>query len=161
MPKKYILITLFIFLLCMSGCSKNSSQTSVDMSKLCSDMLAADTSLPDMLTTSSNDENGESNFVYLADMDYSKVDSYFYAYSSTGTAYEIAVICLKASSDVSEAETALNTHITNRVHTFESYSPEQVSSAENAKIVKNGRYVALIMCDSKNDVIDVFNSHTK
>ena len=82
--KKYISFVLLTAMLTMTtACgSRTSSQTSdaaISMQSLQEEMLSADTTLPDMTTVSSADEQAELNFTSLSDLSYDLVDSYFYA----------------------------------------------------------------------------------
>jgi hypothetical protein len=161
--KKIFNIILCSILLCSSwGCGSKEEEVTVDLSALNSAMLAADTSLPEMSSIDSDMDNAESNLAYLADkLDYDLVDGYFYSYSKTGTAHEIAVIHAKDSSGVNAIKLALQAHIESRIHTFENYSPDEVDAAQNAIVISNGNYVAMIMCDNQDAVQQVFMNETK
>ena len=63
----------------------------VDMDELREAMLAADTTLPEMKLSTSEDEKGELNFTVFSDFDYGRVQSYFYAYAAEGGPQEIFV----------------------------------------------------------------------
>lgn len=123
-------------------------------------MLKADDSMPEMLSVSSSDTDCEESFDYLSDMDYSKVESFFLAYSADGSAYEIAVICLKTEADVSECKTSLESHRDSRVRTYENYLPNDAKQAKDTEIVSNGRYVAFIMCKDTKSVKNAFCDFT-
>lgn len=148
--KKYISCVLIAAMLTMTaGCgSPNSSQASkeaVSIEKLQEEMLAADTTLPEMTKVSSADEQAELNFTSLSDLSYDVVDSYFYAYATDGTAEEIAVIKLKDASDVPSMMQAMHSHIESRQGTFQEYAPDQVALTEKAVVTRQGTYVALII----------------
>lgn len=108
-------------------------------------MLKVDTTLPTMVTKSSEDEDAKDNFFYLSNLEYSKVDSYFYAYADAGTAEEMAVVKLKDKSDAAAMMDSLHKHVEARQGTFEEYDPEQVPLTEDAVITSEGRYVVLIV----------------
>ncbi|MDE7310590.1 MAG: DUF4358 domain-containing protein [Eubacterium sp.] len=155
--KKYISCILLAAMLTMaSACgstdTNKTANTAISIEKLQKEMLSADTTLPEMTTVSSEDEQAELNFTSLSDLSYSLVDSYFYAYATEGTAEEIAVIKLKDQSDVSSMMQAMHDHIKNRQGTFQEYAPEQVGMTEKAVVTRQGTYVAMII-SSKNGLV--------
>ena len=106
--KKYIRCVLLTAMLTMAAAcgstdAKDTPDPAVSITQLQETMLSADTTLPEMTKTSSEDEQAELNFTYLSDLSYDLVDSYFYAYATEGTAEEIAVIRLKDKSDAGTA----------------------------------------------------------
>lgn len=129
------------------GCTSNSGpdEPTVDPETIVQAMLKVDTTLPEMVTRSSSDPEAKDNFFYLSDLDYSKVDSYFYAYADAGTAEEMAVVKLKDKSDAAAMMDSLHKHVEARQGTFEEYDPEQVPLTEDAVITHEGRYVILIV----------------
>lgn len=152
----FILALALCFSLCACGADKEISI--YDLQKA---MLSADGELPEMLTVSSSDADAEKKFAYLSDMDYSKVEGYFLAYSADGTAYEIAVICLENSDDEAEAKASLQSHLQDRVNLYKTYEPTQASRAEDALIISRGSCVALIMCDNTDAVKSAFEEFLK
>ena len=138
-----------------------SAEAGISMYDLRKAMLAADPALPEMMAVSNSDDKADELFAYLSDLDYSKVDGYFLAYAADGMAYEIAVVALKDEGDVSELKDSLIRHVEGRVNLYKSYAPDQVEKAEDAEIVTNGRYVALIMCDDKEAVKAAFEEGIK
>lgn len=155
--KKYISCVLLAAMLTMaSACgstnSSNHTDTSISIAQLQETMLSADTTLPEMTTVSSEDEQAELNFAYLSDLSYELVDSYFYAYATEGTAEEIAVIKLKDKNDAASMMQAMHDHIENRQGTFQEYNPEQVGLTEKAVVTREGKYITLII-SSKNGLV--------
>ena len=142
-----------VFLCALAGCSKpGTNSQSVDLAALRTSMIEADDSLPNMLVASSESDQGD-QFQYLfAETPYQAVAQYFFAYSSTGTADELAVIQLKDPADVSTAEASLQKHVQERVKLFSSYKPEEAKRAEAAVVYHKGPYAILIMCDNPNSV---------
>ncbi|MDO4815516.1 MAG: DUF4358 domain-containing protein [Bacillota bacterium] len=151
-----ILALALCFSLCACGADKEISI--YDLQKA---MLSADGELPEMLTASSSDSDGEKKFAYLSDMDYSEVEGYFLAYSADGTAYEIAVICLKDGDDTDLAKASLQSHLDGRISLYKTYEPTQASRAEDALIISRGSCVALIMCDNTDAVKSAFEEFLK
>ena len=134
-------------------------QTCVSMYDLRVAMLAAERELPEMMSVSSADENAAELFTYLADLDYEKVEGYFLSYDSTGReGCEIAVVALKDASDLPALRTKLLEHLAGRKEMYKNYAPELVSRAENTRLVADGRYMALIMCQDQDAVEAAFHA---
>lgn len=134
-------------LLCACGCSKGADpgEPQIDLAELHRAMLDADTTLPEMAVRSSEDADAEDSFFYLSDLDYGKVEAYCYAYAEAGTAEEIAVVKLKDGNDAARMMESLHDHIAQRQGTFREYDPEQLPLTEKAVVIREGRYVALIV----------------
>ena len=152
-----VLATLGIF----SGCSKNSENSeekSVDMEELRKSMTEDEKFLlPDLLTVSDKDDVGGNLFTYLSAVDYSKVDEYFYSYSSEGLADEIAVVKVKSKEDVTLMKESLQEHMNSRIKLFKNYDESQVETAENAIIVTHDKYVALIVSKQNGSIKEAFD----
>lgn len=146
---------------CSSGAQPDDDGPDIDMTALCRALLDTDTTLPEMVVKTSDEEQAKDNFFYLSDLDYGKVDAYFYAYAGAGTAEEIAVIKLKNKSDAAALMDSLHKHVENRQGTFEEYDPEQVPLTEGAVITREGRYVALIVSRKNGLVQSTFQDFFK
>ena len=144
-----------IFVLLFSGCMKNNKNADVDLESLREQLICA-SALPEMLSVNSSSADAENNLTSISDIEYDKVDEYFIDYSSTGSAYEIAVIKLKSEDDVQQLESDLQEHVENRVKQYKYYMPDQVENAENAVVATSGKYVCLIMCDDTFALKSVF-----
>ena len=82
-----IAVVLLIFLSASGGSADNSdSSKMIPVSKLKDAMIAADTTLPELVTVSGSDEQAELNFSYLSDISYDLIEDYFYAYAKDGSA---------------------------------------------------------------------------
>ena len=148
--RKLCLLLAALMLAVLSACGSSPEASTDDGPELDPEtmvraMMEADTTLPEMVTRSSADADAKDNFFYLSDLDYAKVDAYFYAFADAGTAEEIAVVRLKDRSDAAAMMDSLHDHLTARQGTFEEYDPEQVPLTENAVVTREGRYVALIV----------------
>ena len=115
-------------------------------------MLDVDTTLPEMVTRSSQDADAEDSFFFLSSLDYGKVEAYFYAFADAGTAEEIAVVKLKDRSDAAVMMDSLHDHVESRRGTFAEYDPEQVPLTDSAVVTREGRYVVLIV-SKKNGLV--------
>lgn len=129
------------------GCSSAapSGEPQVDPSEIGRAMMEVDTTLPEMVVRTSGDDDARDSFFYLSDFDYSKVEAYFYAYADAGTAEEIAVVKLKDGNDAARMMESLHDHVETRQGTFREYDPEQLPLTEKAVVIREGRYVALIV----------------
>ena len=157
--KKYVTILLAV-VLCISavGCGKEQKkeEKAVDMKKLQEVVVAADTTLPELKTVTSEDKNAELNFTALSDLDYELVDSYFYSYAQDGDVQEIAVVALKEEGDVAEMMETLEKHVEKRIGTFQEYTPEKVELAEKAVITSEGRYVLFVIAEKSGLIQNAF-----
>lgn len=133
-------------LLAMFGCAGGEDAgPDLDPADMAQAMMDVDTTLPKMVERSSRDADGADSFTYLSDLDYGKVEAYFYACADAGTAEEIAVVKLKDQGDAAALMESLHDHIKARQGTFEEYDPEQLPLTEDAVVTREGRYVILIV----------------
>lgn len=154
--KALITVCILLAAALITGCSGGNSGTTVSMFELRTAMEAADDTLGEMLSADSSAEDAEDLFSYISDMDYSKVDKFFVSYSKEGNADEIAVIAVKNSGDVSEAEKSLKVHVQDRINVFTQYAPDQVKKAEKAEVFISGKYAVLMICDKQAEVKKTF-----
>ncbi|MDE6922062.1 MAG: DUF4358 domain-containing protein [Oscillospiraceae bacterium] len=138
--KKALLLALA--LLVCAGCAPDGPD--LDPAEVVRAMMAADTTLPEM-TERSGGEGGADGFTYLSGLDYDRVEDYFYACASAGTAEEMAVVKLKDKADAAALMDSLADHLEARQDAFAQYDPEQVPLTESAVLTREGRYVALIV----------------
>lgn len=161
--KRVIALGMSVGLMCIgiTGCGKEEApvEKTVDMQKFQEEMLAADTTLPEMKEVSSKDENADLNFTALSDIDYDMVEDYFYCYAADGDVQEIAVIALKNEKNSAETMKSLHEHVDNRIGTLQEYSPEKVELAKKAVITNEGRYVTLIIGEKTGLVQNVFKDY--
>lgn len=130
---------------CAAGPAPDPDEPDVEVGLVLRAMMDADTTLPEMVTRSSGDGDAEDSFFYLSDLDYGRVEEYAYAFADAGTAEEMAVVKLKDRSDAAAMMDSLHRHVDARQGTFEEYDPEQVPLTQNAVVIREGRYVALIV----------------
>ncbi|MCM1107079.1 MAG: DUF4358 domain-containing protein [Blautia sp.] len=154
--KRYISIVLVLAMLFACGCGAKPANPTVSMYDLRVAMEEADDSLPSMLNASSAEENAKENFSHISEMDYEKVESFFVSYSEEGKADEIAVIAVKDSTDVKEAEESLKEHRTKRYKLLEQYEPEETKRIEDGLVFSSGQYAVLIICDNSSAVKRAF-----
>ncbi len=146
--KRTVCLALSALLLASAcGCANGSDPGCPDLDPevMVQAMMEADTTLPEMTARSSKDDEAKDSFTYLSDLDYGKVDAYFYACAAAGTAEEMAVVKLKDKSDAAAMMDSLHKHVESRQGTFEEYDPEQVPLTKDAVVTREGNYVALIV----------------
>ena len=158
-----VLATLILLgcLGCAGDTQPNTAGPDIDMAALRDALLEIDTTLPEMVVKTSDEADAKDNFFYLSDLDYGKVEAYFYAYADAGTAEEIAVIKLKDKSDAAALMDSLHKHVQTRQGTFEEYDPEQVPLTEGAVVTREGQYVALIVSRKNGLVQNTFQDFFK
>ena len=69
-----------------------------------------------------------------------------------GVADEVSVLHLKKSEDVSIAKKKLEDRVTERRNQFNGYKPEEVYKLDNARVVVQGNYAALIVSDDADTI---------
>lgn len=152
MKKKVLLIlTLAAMMLCVS-CSNTKEEKDVDFNAVKESLENTAKNLPEMSVADSSSEDGKESFEYLFDIEYDKIEQYYFTYSSAGTAEEIAIIKLKNSADAEEMKKALEEHVQDRISLLQTYSPEQVEMTEKAVISVQGKFVSLIICENASEV---------
>jgi predicted small secreted protein len=150
--KRTAILWALLLALFLTACGGTGSAAGRDPIELGQAMTEAAQDLPAMSTVSSQDEDGAELFRYLSDLDYDKVDGYYFAYAAAGTAEEIAVIRLKSADDADEAKASLERHREDRLGIFEFYSPEQVPMVEDGVIQGQGNMVVLAFCQNSDQV---------
>ena len=66
---------------------------------------------------------------------------------SGGLADEISIVCMKENGDVQVAKQKLQDRIEERRGAFAGYKPEEVYKLDNASVIVQGNYAALIISD--------------
>lgn len=140
------------------GKTEETAEKEISMEELRERLLAADPTLPEMAVSQGGDEDAEAAFGSLCGFDYGRVEDFFYAYADKGTAHEISVIRLKDPSDAAPVMKELKKHVESRKGTMENYSPDQTAMVEDFCLVREGTYVALIICGEPERVRSVFES---
>ena len=140
--KQNCLVLILGIAMCLGACQKTTDTgKQIDMDQLQTQLLEADTTLPEMTKVTSEEENADLNFSALCDFSYDRVEKYFYLYAEDGTAPEIAVVELKDASDAATLMTDIKEHATNREGTMQSYMPDQVEIVQSYILTFEGPYV--------------------
>lgn len=154
--KKIKRIAVILLLVFLCGCGSDSAKETVSMYDLCATMEAADSSLPEMLYVSSENDTADKLLGHVSDMDYDKVDCFFVSYSKEAKADEIVVIAVKDKADVNEAKQSLEEHRQSRIQLLDQYEPEEVRSLEDGLIFTKDEYAVLIICEDPDSVRKAF-----
>jgi Holliday junction resolvase-like predicted endonuclease len=71
---------------------------------------------------------------------------------------EIAIFKVKDAKDISDIEAAVKQRAENVQKLFEQYLPDQYENAKNYKLITKGNYVLLVISDSADELIKVYDS---
>ena len=154
----FMILLAGAFLLPACGKTEEGAEKDISMEELEEKLLGADSTLPEMAVARGSDQDAEVTFAYLCGFDYDRVEDFFYAYADQGTAHEISVIRLKDPADAAPVMKELKAHVESRLGTMENYSPDQVAMVEDHVLVREGSYVALIICERAGSVRSAFES---
>ena len=158
MKKLSAALAALILALALAACGGPGASSDTDPVALGESLTAKAEALPDMTVVSSENEDatGAELFPYLSDMDYAKVAGFYLAYSTAGTAEEIAVISVKDPADLAEARASLEKHLQDRLGIFRTYDPAQASMLETAEITASGSTAALFICENSDELAGAF-----
>lgn len=148
----FCLAALLALSLCACGGEPQSGGAQVNMSQLQQAMLAADPTLQQMTSVTSEAADGETLFAYVSALPYDKVESFLLSYSSAGQADELAVIAVKDTKDVEEAAQSLRDHVQQRLQLFRQYGPDQAARVEQAQVFTKDNCAVLIIADQSQAV---------
>lgn len=148
----FCLAALLALSLCACGGEPQNGGAQVNMSQLQQAMLAADPSLQQMTSVTSEAADGETLFAYVSALPYDKVESFLLSYSSAGQADELAVIAVKDTKDVEEAAQSLRDHVQQRLQLFRQYGPDQAARVEQALVFTQDNCAVLIIADQSQAV---------
>ena len=93
-----------------------------------------------------DDKEYVDNFSFMYGVQWDMIDDGGILYTEKGgLADEISLMHLKDSGDISIAKEKLNDRIAERRNQFNGYKPEEVYKLDNANVMVQGNYVALII----------------
>ena len=146
-----LLLVLGMLLLTACGSSDGKAQVKcLDIVKACSE-AASEGSLNEWY--SYGEDAYDDSFDSLYGVRFDMVDDGAVLQTAGGgVADEVSVLHLKKSEDVSIAKKKLEDRVTERRNQFNGYKPEEVYKLDNARIVVQGNYVALLICDDADNV---------
>lgn len=117
--------------------------------------------LPEMTVIYSTDEEAEGNLARLLELDYDLVKEYYYEYAKEGSAEEMAVLRMKDTNGVIDAKNSFSARLEQRKNMYQTYSPDEVSKLEKARIVVKGNYIAVVVSNSPDGGADAFENALK
>ncbi|MGE7839502.1 DUF4358 domain-containing protein [Lysinibacillus sp. NPDC093712] len=71
---------------------------------------------------------------------------------------EIAIFKVKDAKDIPDIEAAVKQRAENVQKLFEQYLPDQYENAKNYKLITKGNYVLIVISDSADELIKVYDS---
>lgn len=138
-----IFLICVLAICCLAACG--SSSKTADAVSVGKKVMESATGFPEMKTITSEDKDADINFTTLCDFDYDKVCSYYYAYSSDGTAPEIAVVSLKNADDTADLMSSIKDHVKTREGTMQEYTPDQVEMVKSYQLSQENGVVGLFI----------------
>lgn len=157
-----VVLSMFSFAACRNEDDNNESEDKeYALAKDIVNQMQQSMSLPDMTGMGMEDEGAQDTFEYLCDIDYSLVEDFYISYASDATAQEILVIRLKSDNDAAENEKYLEERIERRKNQFMQYKPEELPVINGAVVERKGPYLALIINDSTDAAVEIFNNSVK
>ena len=94
------------------------------------------------------DDEYKDNFEFLYGITWDMIDDGGILYTeSGGLADEISIVHLKDQGDISLAKEKFSDRLSDRKNTFSGYKPEEVYKLDNARIIVQGNYVALVIAE--------------
>ncbi len=149
--RKGVLMLIIISIL-FAGCGqKDDAPKCLDIVKACEKVTKEGTF---DTWAGYGEEIYDNSFDSLYGVQFDMIDDGAISYTSEGgTADEISIIHLKENSDVSIARDKMQDRINERRQTFAGYMPEEVYKLDNATVMVQGNYVALIISED-NDIIE-------
>lgn len=143
MKRLFSVIAILMTVCVLASCGGSSKKT--DALAVGKQLEKEAAGFPEMKTITSLDKDADINFTTLCDMDYDRVSSYYYSYSSDGTAPEIAVVTLKNADDTAELMDSLKEHVKTREDTMQEYSPDQVEMVRKYILTEQNGTVGLFI----------------
>lgn len=159
MSRKFFRKTIAVFLLtlmtaalalCLCGCGKGSSGADCrDILDACR-KIAPEGSFDTLVCY--GEELYDESFDSLYGIQFKDISDGAILYSEEGgRADEISIVCMKKNEDVSVAKQKFQDRIENRRNAFQGYKPEEVYKLDNASVIVQGNYVALIISENNDD----------
>lgn len=151
---KSVLAVLLAMTLMLAGCGRPSTsdqQAAPDVAALADDMKSAST-LDDEFINVDSDILGN-----LYEYDAESISAFsVYTSATMSTPEEIAVFVAADAESVNYIEEMIDYRLQTLRFSYEDYAPLEMPKIENAKVLTNGLYVTLIICEDPAPAQDVF-----
>lgn len=155
MKKTMMLLLTIVLAMVISACAGDKSSTiEVKQSaKEMADQMVEKVEQPAQMELSAEE------FQNLYNIDPEKLEDYSVRVPMMNVkTNEIAILKVKDAKDVAEVEAAAKQRAENVIKQFEQYLPEQYENAKNYKLITKGNYVLLVISDSADELIKVYDS---
>lgn len=149
-----------------TGCGKKqSTETDMTTKEIAQAMIDSQSELSNLAQITWKDEEFASYLTNDYQIDKELVEDGTICYADGANANEIAVVALKDKKDSETVQKALEEYIQNRAGVFEGYAPQQAAMVKDGIVVKNGKYIALLICQdisaAKEAFLDCFGENKK
>ncbi|QDQ02163.1 DUF4358 domain-containing protein [Lysinibacillus fusiformis] len=155
MKKTMMLLLTIVLAMVISACAGDKSSTiEVKQSaKEMADQMVEKVEQPAQMELSAEE------FRNLYNIDPDKLEDYSVRVPMMNVkTNEIAILKVKDAKDVAEVEAAAKQRAENVMKQFEQYLPDQYENAKNYKLITKGNYVLLVISDSADELIKVYDS---
>ncbi|MDO5345209.1 MAG: DUF4358 domain-containing protein [Lachnospiraceae bacterium] len=150
-------ILAFLLLVSLAGCSRQqASETDKTLEDIAAAIQKDQQGLPDLMRLTPEDTYFTTWLCDYYLLQAEQVSDGIICYADGAEASEIAVLLLSDEKECKAAEEALNEYIQNRVHAFEGYAPYQAAMVKEGMVVRNGRYITLLICPEPKLAKEVF-----
>lgn len=149
-----------------TGCGKKqSTETDMTTKEIAQAMIDSQSELSNLAQITWKDEEFASYLTNDYQIDKELVEDGTICYADGANANEIAVVALKDKKDSETVQKALEEYMQNRAGVFEGYAPQQAAMVKDGIVVKNGNYIALLICQdisaAKEAFLDCFGENKK
>ncbi len=155
MKKMMVLMLTAMVALVISACSNDKSETIEvkESAKEMADKMITEVEQPAQI------ELSEEQLKDFYNIDASKLEDFTVRMPMMNVkTNEIAIFKVKDAKDVAEIEAAAKERAENVAKQFEQYLPDQYENAKNYKIVTKGNYVLMVISESADELIKVYES---
>ena len=155
MKKMMVLMLTAMVALVISACSNDKSATIEvkESAKEMADKMVAEVEQPQQI------ELSEEQLKDFYNIDAAKLEDFTVRMPMMNVkTNEIAIFKVKDAKDVAEIEAAAKERAENVAKQFEQYLPDQYENAKNYKLVTKGNYVLMVISESADELINVYDS---
>lgn len=146
-----LLIFVFLLLFVTGGCGSNGNSSDLPVGNILENCMGLSDENFDTMAVA-GDSTYEDSYSNLYGLNRDLIDDGGILYTQEGgLADEISIFHLKDNGNVSLAKDKLNARIDERHNAFSGYKPEETKKLENAIVMVQGDYVALIVADNPED----------
>ncbi|MFJ7952506.1 DUF4358 domain-containing protein [Lysinibacillus sp. NPDC096418] len=161
MKKMIVIVLTMVLAMVVSACSGGKTSTddkttNIEASKSAKEMaeqMVTEVEQPSLMELSPEEMEGMYN------IDPAKLEDFSVRIPMMNTkSNEIAIFKVKDANDVADVEAAVKVRVENVMKPFEHYLPDQYENAKNHKIIVKGNYVLLVISESADELVKVYDS---